>query len=92
MANSVIKKDGSKASFDSEKIKAGVMAAALEAGLADQEAGDVASNVLSSVTASFEGQEEVSASDLRDKILAELDESQPSVATAWRKYEEGKGQ
>jgi len=91
MANFVIKKNGERVPFDSEKIKNGIMAAALRAGLSDQEATDITGKVLSSVNMAFEGQEEVATTEIRDKILSELDESQSAVAQSWRKYEESKG-
>ncbi len=91
MANFVTKKDGTKVPFDSEKIKSGVMSAALEAGLSNEEATATAEKILSSVQMAFGSQEEVATSDIRDKILAELDASQPAVSGAWRKYEESKG-
>lgn len=90
MANFVIKKDGTKVAFDDSKIKAGVMAAAAQAGLEDDKASIIAEEVLNAVNASFDGQEEVATSEIRDKILSELDTSFPIVAQAWRKYEEGK--
>ena len=90
MANFAVKKDGPKVPFDSEKIKSGVMAACTEAGLSEEDATNVAEKVLSSVTMAFESQDEVATSEIRDKILSELDESQPAVAEAWRRYEESK--
>ena len=91
MANFVIKKDGTKVAFDASKIKNGVMAAATEAGLEDDKASAIADEMVNAVQSSFEGQEEVSTTEIRDKILAELDVSSPMVSEAWRKYEEGKG-
>ncbi len=92
MANFVVKKDGTKVSFNSEKIKAGVMAACSEAGISEEDATNIAGKILSSVTIAFEGQDEVATSEIRDKILSELDESQPDVAEAWRRFEESKSQ
>lgn len=90
MANFVIKKDGTRVAFDASKIKNGVVAAAAEAGLEDDKASSIAEEILNSVNSSFEGQEEVATSEIRDKILSELDVSAPTVAEAWRKYEESK--
>ena len=92
MANTVTKRDGTKVPFDPEKIRHGSARAANEAGVAEQEANDIASEVSQSVIDSFEGQEEVSSDEVGDKILFELDEKHPSVAEAWRKYEESKGE
>ncbi len=90
MANFVIKKDGTKVAFDAEKIKTGVMGACAEAGLEDDKASAITEEIVNAVSASFESQEEVASSEIREKILSELDTSYPVVAEAWRKYEEGK--
>lgn len=88
MASFVIKKDGTKVPFDREKVKRSISRAALEAGLLDAEAADLAERVVSSIMIDFESQEEVATSDVREKIISELDMSAPSVADSWRKYEE----
>jgi len=92
MANFVTKKDGTKVSFDPEKIKASVVAAALDAELSNDEASNIAEEVFNLVSAAFEGQEEVSSSEIAAKIVSELEISAPLVAEAWKKYEETKGQ
>ena len=80
MANFVVKKDGTKSTFDIEKMKAGIKAAATEAELSDGEADNIAEEVSNLVTTSIEDQEEVTSSDIREKILSELDISYPIVA------------
>ncbi len=92
MATFVTKKDGTRAPYDAEKIKHTVMHAALEAELADVEANKVAEEISTSITSTFEGVEEVSTEELREKILSELDATHPAVAESWRKYEEGKNE
>lgn len=87
MIQFVTKKNGAKVPFDSEKIKSAVMAAAAEAGLSDQESSEAALKILSSVIMAFEGQEEVATSQIKEKILSELDASTPSVSESWRKYD-----
>ncbi len=91
MANFVIKKDSTRVPFDVAKIKSAVMSAASEAELDDDKASSLAEEISSSVATSFEGQEEVSSSELREKILSELDASAPTVGESWRKYDESKG-
>ena len=80
MANFVTKKDGTKVPFDGEKIKSAVNGAAMESGLSDEEGKKVAEETLSLVATAFEGQEEVSAQEIREKVLSELDASAPAVA------------
>ena len=91
MANFVTKKDGTRVPFDLEKIKSAVVAATMEAEMPEQEANILAETILSLVSVDFEGQEEVSSSEIKEKILSELDTSAPSVSESWRKYEESKG-
>lgn len=90
MANFVIKKDGAKEPFDVEKIKKAVIAAATQAGLSNEEAAGVADQVSSAVVQSIAGIEEVTSTEIKEKILSELDTLKPSVSEAWRKYEQSK--
>lgn len=92
MANFVIKRNGNKVPFDIEKIKASIAAAASEAGFSHGSTEEVVGSLVSSLEIAFEGQEEVSSTDIRDKILSNLDEFQPAVAEAWRRHTEAKGQ
>jgi transcriptional regulator NrdR family protein len=90
MATFVTKNDGSRIAYDVEKIKHGVMSAAMEAELSEEEAEKIAEEISASISATFEGVEEVSTTEIREKILSELDATHPVVSEAWRKYEEGK--
>ena len=87
MANFVTKKDGSKIPFDPEKIKASVVAACLDVELPNEEADKIAEEIFGLVAGALKNQEEVSTSEVREKVLAELDMLHPNVAEAWRKYE-----
>ncbi len=91
MTNFAVKKDGTKVPFSSEKIKSSIMAAASDAGLLDDEKNKITQEVSSSVIMAFEDKEEVSTTEVKDKILLELDVSSPDVAEAWRKYEQANG-
>lgn len=91
MANFVIKKDGTRVPFDSEKIKSAIVAAGAEAGLSNEETASLAGQILDSVLMAFEGQEEVATRDIREKILSDLDQTAPAVSESWKKYEESKG-
>ncbi|OHA67331.1 MAG: hypothetical protein A3C82_01640 [Candidatus Wildermuthbacteria bacterium RIFCSPHIGHO2_02_FULL_47_12] len=90
MATQVIKKDGSKQPFDAEKIKRAIQGAAQEAGLPEDKASQVATQVSSVVVAQADAQEEIATSEIQSMILAELDKVEPSVSAAWRAYEASK--
>jgi len=90
MANQVIKKDGSKEPFDVEKIKKGIRLASQQAGLDETKQNEITEKVTTKVVEMLQGQEEVRAIEIRDKILGELDLYAPSVSAAWRDYEMSK--
>jgi transcriptional regulator NrdR family protein len=91
MINFVVKRDGTKVPFDSEKIKSAVLAAASEAGITPGEALSTAQKVLDSVSMAFGDKEEVSAIEIKEKVLSELDTIMPDVAMAWKKYDQSMG-
>jgi len=90
MANFVVKKDGTKETFDVEKIKRAISAAAEQAGLLGEEASSLVDQVSMMVVQSLAGKEEVSSSEIKEKILSELDIHNPAVSEAWRQYEQSK--
>lgn len=92
MANFVTKKDGTKVAFDQEKIKAAIVAAAVDAEISNDQADGIADEVSNLVTASFEGQEEASSKEIAEKVVSELEITSPIVADSWKKFEETKGQ
>jgi transcriptional regulator NrdR family protein len=90
MATQVVKKDGSKQPFDSEKIKRAVEGAAQEAGLPDDKVLQIATEVSGIVAEWANAQEQVATSEIKSMILNELDKVEPSVSAAWRAYEASK--
>lgn len=90
MATQVIKKDGSKQPFDSEKIQRAIEGAAREAGLSEDRVSQVATQVSSVVAEQTGAQEEIATSEIQSMILAELDKVEPTVSAAWRTYESSK--
>jgi transcriptional regulator NrdR family protein len=86
----VIKKDGTKKPFDSEKIRKSIAGAAQQADIPEERKEEVVFQVAGTVIPMLEGKEEMDTSDIKQVILSELDRVEPAVASAWRKYEEGK--
>lgn len=86
----VIKKNGMKEPFDPEKIKKSIAGAAQQADVPEERKDEVVYEVAGTVIPMFEGKEEIDTSDIKKAILSELDRVEPAVASAWRKYEEGK--
>ena len=90
MANFVVKQDGTKEPFVGEKITAAVSAAAKEAGYPEEKVAEVAAKVVAAVTGAFGEKEEVSSTEIKVKVLSELDTLAPEIADAWREYDKSK--
>ena len=87
MAKEVIKKDGSKQPFDAEKIKNSIRAAASQAGLPEEKMNEVVEKVTLAAVSMADAKEEIASTEIKEKILSELDSVEPSVSDAWRKYD-----
>jgi len=90
MASEVIKKDGTKQPFDAEKIKNSIAAAAVRTGLAEERQAEVVGQVAAKVVRMADEKEEMATSEIKEIILSELDLVEPTVAEAWRKYDQEK--
>ncbi|MDP2599077.1 MAG: ATP cone domain-containing protein [Candidatus Liptonbacteria bacterium] len=90
MIINVIKKDGSRASFNEEKIRRSVRMAAERAGLSEEKMVAVVYKTASEVAKLTEGKEEVSTTELRETILGVLNNMEPSVVQSWEEYESAK--
>lgn len=90
MAKEVIKKDGSKQPFDSEKIKKAIAAAAQPTDLSEEKKSETVEQIASTVIEMAEAKEEITTSEIREKILSELDSVEPAISEAWRKHDQEK--
>lgn len=87
MAKEVIKKDGSKQPFDSEKIKKAVLATAAVTDLSEERKNEIADQVTAAVIQIADAKEEISTSEIREIVLSELDNVAPVVSEAWRAHD-----
>ena len=91
MAIEVIKKDGSREPFDPEKIRNSIRSAANMTDLSEERKNEIVEQVTKKVLEMAGESEVIETSEIRDKILLELDQIELSVANAWREYESKKG-
>ncbi len=92
MAKEVIKRDGSKEPFDAQKIRNAIIATAYETDLPEKETNKAVEQVMAAVMQMAEEKEEIATSEIREKVLSELDRLEPAISEAWRKYDrENKG-
>ncbi len=87
MITNVVKRDGTKEPFDAGKIKKAIEATAMEAGIAKERGEEVAAMVTRSIVKILEGREEVPTTEIRERILGQLQELEPSVSQAWLAYD-----
>ena len=88
MAKEVIKKDGAKEPFDAEKIKNSILGAAQRTELSEERKNEVVEEVAAAVIQMAEEKDEIATSEIKEKILSELDIVEPVISEAWRKYEQ----
>ena len=86
MASQVIKKDGTKQPFDPEKIRRAIGLAVEQAGLSEERKNEVVEQVAVAAIQLADTKEEIATSEIKEKILSELDNIEPSVASVWREY------
>lgn len=92
MINQVIKKDGSQEPFNPEKIKNSIRTSSKDAGLDEAKQNELAETISQKVIESIGDKDVVTALEIKEKVLAELDLIAPSAATAWRNFEASKNQ
>ena len=90
MAKEVIKRDGRKEPFDAKKIKKSIANTAKEAGLSGTKKNKIVKQVATSAIQLAKGKAVIATSEIRDKIVSELDRLEPTVSAVWRKSEEEK--
>lgn len=87
MTKIVIKTDGSKVPFDVKKINRSITRSASDANLSPEEINTLVKNIGGIVVSLIEPEEKVKSSEIREKILNELDQEAPRVAAEWRKFD-----
>ncbi len=90
MASEVIKRDGSREPFDAEKIRRSITIAAEQANLPGERKNDVVERVTATATQMAEERDEIATSEIKEKILSELDRIEPTVSASWREYDQEK--
>lgn len=88
MATQVIKKNGEKQPFDAEKIRKAIGLACDEGGVAEEKKNQVIEQVLAQALSLADAKEEIATSELKEKILTELDAVEPAASAAWRKHDQ----
>jgi transcriptional regulator NrdR family protein len=88
MAKEVIKKNGAKEPFDAGKIKNSILAAAQKTDLSEERKNRAVEQVAATVINMVEEKDEIATSEIKEKILSELDNVEPVISEAWRKHEQ----
>jgi len=90
MASQVIKKDGSRESFDVSKIERAIRAAASLTELSEERVEEVVREVSAVVVKVAEEKETITSYEIRDVLLGKLDRIEPAVSEVWRQYRKNK--
>jgi transcriptional regulator NrdR family protein len=84
---SVLKKNGEKEKFDSDKIKRSIKKSVIDAKLSLSEMKKDIEKVSNSAINLVKGKTEIATKALRDRILRDFDSIKKSVSDAWRKFD-----
>ncbi|MFH1337587.1 MAG: ATP cone domain-containing protein [Nanoarchaeota archaeon] len=86
----IIKRDGKREPFDADKLRRSIEAAARESKISDERARKVVERVARSVTKIAEKKREIETRAISERILKELDATEPAVSEAWRNFDKTK--
>lgn len=90
MTKQVIKRDGTKESFDGEKMRKSIEVAAMSSGLSEDRINEVVLQVLGVVLKIANSKEEIATAELGDAVFDELNKIEPRTAALWKQREEEK--
>lgn len=82
----VIKRDNRREDFSRDKIRRSVENAARKVKLDSSRSSDIADRIARNVEEHFRDRNEVRASDIRDRVLSELNKEEKRVAKEFRSF------
>jgi transcriptional repressor NrdR len=83
----VLKKKGTKESFDPDKIKGSLQKATIDAGYSIDEKKDIINEVFLNINKKLDSETEVSTDTIRMCLLTELDKCEPYIAKSVRRFD-----
>ncbi|OPY24160.1 MAG: transcriptional regulator NrdR [Methanobacterium sp. PtaU1.Bin097] len=84
----VRKRSGDKEPFDEVKLKRSIQKAGIDAGYTLDDISDEVDEITGKILEMANQKIEINSDAIRDHILVELDETKPSIAEAWRRFDE----
>jgi len=88
----IVKKNKTTEEFSEDKLRNSIEYASDEAGVEEKRKKEVVDKVSRVIVEMTRKQKEIKSTDLRKRILSELDRMEPSVSEHWRTYDETKKQ
>jgi transcriptional regulator NrdR family protein len=82
----VIKRNGRREKFKRDKISKGIERASRRAEIDSKKAKEIATRVAKRVEDYFRSRDEVDSSDIRDRVLSELDREERRIASEFRSH------
>ena len=87
MTDFVIKKSGEKALFDEEKVRNSIASAARAVHISEEKINMTADRILGEIRQWVAAQDRVTTSEIKQKVLNQLDTIEPEIAESWRTYD-----
>lgn len=83
----VLKKKGTKESFDPNKIKGSLQKATIDSGYSIDEKKDIINEVFININKKLDNETEISTDTIRMCLLTELDKCEPYIAKSVRRFD-----
>jgi transcriptional repressor NrdR len=83
----VLKKKGTKESFDPDKIRGSLQKATIDAGYNIDEKKDIINEVLLNINKKLDSETDISTDSIRMCLLTELDKCEPYIAKSVRRFD-----
>lgn len=83
----VRKSSGDKEQFNEVKLRRSIQKAGIDAGYTLDEISDDVEDILTKIVDMARQKNEINSEAIRDYVLVDLDELNPLVAQAWRKFD-----
>lgn len=85
--SNVTKRSGDKEPFNAEKIRKSIRKAAVDAGVSEEVMKDEIEHVANDAIEMSKKKSGIKTGMIRNSILNQLDDVQPSVSESWRKFD-----
>lgn len=87
MTDFVIKKSGERVLFDEEKVRNSIASAARAVHISEEKINMISDQILGEIRQWVAREDKITTSEIKEKVLSQLDVIEPEAAESWRTYD-----